>query len=96
MEDIKEQVGIPLMEHYGIYSEDIPGSSVEDQTGNHDEKEYAHKDVKVFIEDRDPKGINNFLKVISSSHCPFTGNVTVQREQDKLDKIVLLVQSPSA
>lgn len=74
MEDIKEQVGIPLLKQYGSYSEDIPGSSVEVQTGNHDEKDYTHKGVNVLIEDRDPKGMNNFLKVISSSHCSCTRN----------------------
>ncbi|XP_026774814.2 caveolin-2-like [Pangasianodon hypophthalmus] len=42
---------------------DIPGISVEEQTGNQDEKDSTHKGMKVLIKDRDPKGMNDFLKV---------------------------------
>lgn len=64
IDDTVVQVEISLLEQYGTYSKDNPGISMEEQTGNRDEKSFAHKDVEVLIKDRDCKGINNFLKVI--------------------------------
>ncbi|XP_053539801.1 caveolin-2-like [Ictalurus punctatus] len=61
MEDI-EHVRIYLLEQYADYSKDIPEISVEEQTGNQDEKDSTHKGRNVLIKDRDPKGINCFLK----------------------------------
>lgn len=63
MEDI-EHVRIYLLEQYADYSKDIPEISVEEQTGNQDEKDSTHKGRNLLIKDRDPKGINCFLKVI--------------------------------
>lgn len=90
VEDIIEQVGDPLLEQYETYSKDIPGISVEEQTENRDEMDSTHQGVKLFIKNRDPNGINDFLKVISSSRSSCTTKLLVQAEQDILSKIVLV------
>ncbi|KAF5909353.1 caveolin-2-like, partial [Clarias magur] len=59
--DIIEQEGISFLEQYGGSSKDIPEISVDEQRGNQDEEDSTH--MKVLITDRDPRGINEYLKV---------------------------------
>ncbi|KAM9482449.1 caveolin-2-like [Clarias gariepinus] len=61
MRDIVEQEGISFLEQNGGSSKDIPEISVEEQRGNQDEEDSTH--MKVFITDRDRRGINEYLKV---------------------------------
>lgn len=62
MRDIVEQEGISFLEQNEGSSKDIPEISVEEQRGNQDEEDSTH--MKVFITDRDRRGINEYLKVI--------------------------------